>query len=331
MHPVRIKTASLRRWPAVVSLAAALGFAAAMAADAPAGPAPVYDGPLAAPSPLYFHFPPFDKLSEADFRDAFAAGMARQLQEVAVIARDPQPPTFDNTIVALERSGELLERAMAVFFNLTASNTNPSMQQFESEMAPQLAAHEDAILLDPELFARVRDAVRAARHAGAGSRGSCSCWSAITRSSCAPGRALSAAQTVAPARRSMSRSPASRTRFKQNVLKATSDGAVVVDDRGGAGRACPPNRSGPPRAGRGGPRPGGQMADHAAEHHHPAAAGAADPIARCASACSRPRPPAASGGADGQHRGSIQQLVTLRAAARRAARLPEPCRLPAGG
>ncbi|MEJ0008136.1 MAG: hypothetical protein WDM77_17670 [Steroidobacteraceae bacterium] len=112
--------------------------------------------------------------------------MAAQLREVRVITERQEEASFENTVVALERSGELLDRAMAVFFNLIASNTNDVMQQFESELAPQLTAHEDAILLDSKLCSRgsVRCTKDATRWIWI--RRPCSCWSAITPSSCAP-------------------------------------------------------------------------------------------------------------------------------------------------
>ncbi|MDE2511948.1 MAG: dipeptidyl carboxypeptidase II, partial [Elusimicrobia bacterium] len=79
--------------------------------------------PFAAPSVLPDQFPPFDKIKDADFTPAFEAGMAEQRREVDAIAHDPAPPTFENTIVALERSGRLLTRVSKTFFNLNASNT----------------------------------------------------------------------------------------------------------------------------------------------------------------------------------------------------------------
>jgi len=87
---------------------------------------------------------------------AFEAGMEEQLREIAAIANNSAPPTFENTIVAMERSGALLTRVANVFFNLTASNTNPELEEIQSKMAPRLSAHSDAILLDAKLFARVK-------------------------------------------------------------------------------------------------------------------------------------------------------------------------------
>src|SRR5207245_852655 len=87
---------------------------------------------------------------------AFEAGMAEQRKEADAIAHNAEAPTFANTIVALERSGAVLGRVNTVFGNLAASNTDDEIQKIELEMAPRLSAHQDAILLDPVLFARVQ-------------------------------------------------------------------------------------------------------------------------------------------------------------------------------
>ncbi|MCC7398960.1 MAG: M3 family metallopeptidase [Planctomycetes bacterium] len=113
------------------------------------------DNPFASPSPLPYFAPPFDRIGDADFLPALREGMRRQREQVRAIASDPAPATFANTIEALERSGDLLTRARAVFFNLTGSNTNPALQKVQAEVTPELAAHGDAIFLDPQLFARV--------------------------------------------------------------------------------------------------------------------------------------------------------------------------------
>jgi peptidyl-dipeptidase Dcp len=131
----------------------------ALAADQ--SPAP-QDNPLLAPSPLPFGYPQFDQIKNAHFQPAIEQGMAEQLKEVDAIANNPEKPTFDNTIVALERSGRLLARASAVFSNLNGTLTNPEMQKIQRALAPKLAAHRDAITLNPALFARL-DALFAAR------------------------------------------------------------------------------------------------------------------------------------------------------------------------
>ncbi len=111
--------------------------------------------PFARASMLPYQLPPFDQIKDSDYAPAFAHGMAEQRAEIVAIANHPAPPGFDNTLVAMERSGRLLDRASLVFFNLGSSNTNAAMQKLEAQLAPQLAAHRDAILLDDKLFARV--------------------------------------------------------------------------------------------------------------------------------------------------------------------------------
>ena len=134
---------------------AALAVTAALhAADTPA--APMTDNPLLTESPLPFHYPQFDKIRNEHFLPAFEQGMTENLQEVAAIANNPEKPTFENTIVALEKSGELLSRAGTVFFNLSGANTNPELQKIQRSLAPRLSAHNDAISLNPVLFARVK-------------------------------------------------------------------------------------------------------------------------------------------------------------------------------
>ncbi len=112
--------------------------------------------PFAAESTLPFHAPPFDKIHDADFQPAMVAGMAGQLAEIDAIANNPAPATFDNTLVAMERSGALLDRTMRAFSAVTGANTNPTLQDIQREMAPRLAAHSDAIHLNAKLFARLQ-------------------------------------------------------------------------------------------------------------------------------------------------------------------------------
>ncbi|MGY1708555.1 M3 family metallopeptidase [Geodermatophilus sp. SYSU D00758] len=121
------------------------------------------DNPLARPSALPLELPPFAAITVEDCREALLAGMAEQRAEVAAIAGSPEPPTFENTLVALERSGRLYRRAAAVFHNLASSLATDRLREVERELAPLESAHADALRLDPALFARV-DAVHAARH-----------------------------------------------------------------------------------------------------------------------------------------------------------------------
>ncbi len=113
------------------------------------------NNPFFAPSPLPFQAPPFDKIKDEDYQPALEAGMAKQLQEVQTIAANPSPPTFENTIVALEKSGELLQRVEATFFAVVSANSDPALLKVRSIEAPKLSAHRDAIFLDPKLFERV--------------------------------------------------------------------------------------------------------------------------------------------------------------------------------
>jgi len=114
------------------------------------------NNPFYAPSTLPFHAPPFDKIKDSDYQPAIDAGMAEQIQEIEAIANNPEPPTFENTIVALERSGQLLNRVLPVFNCVTGANTNDTLQKVQEYEAPRLAAHQDAIFLNAKLFARVK-------------------------------------------------------------------------------------------------------------------------------------------------------------------------------
>jgi peptidyl-dipeptidase Dcp len=112
--------------------------------------------PFYAASSLPFHTTPFDKVKDSDYQPAIDAGMAEQIKEVEAIASNPAPATFENTIVALERSGQLLTRAWLAFNCVTGANTNDELQKVQEVEAPRLAAHQDAINLNSKLFARVK-------------------------------------------------------------------------------------------------------------------------------------------------------------------------------
>ncbi len=138
---------TLRHLLVASSMPALLG--AVQAADAPP------TNPLLVPSTLPLHFPRFDQIHDEDFVPALEQGMAEHRQEIEAIASNPDKPTFDNTIVAMERSGRTLERVQAIFANLNGANTNPRLQDVQRRMAPEFAAHQDEIVLDPRLFARI--------------------------------------------------------------------------------------------------------------------------------------------------------------------------------
>ena len=123
----------------------------ALAANDEFGPS----NPFYAASPLPFQAPPFDKIKDSDYQPAIEAGMSQQRAEVRTIADDPAAPTFDNTIVALEKSGQLFNRVLQVFNGVTGANLSPELQKVQEIEAPKLAAHQDAIFLDTKLFQRV--------------------------------------------------------------------------------------------------------------------------------------------------------------------------------
>src|ERR1700756_3486172 len=140
--------------------AAACALAATTAAAAPrAGHAKAHGAAGAAPgavfanpSPLFLQAPPFDRIKDSDFQPALEQGMARQKAEIAKIADNPAAPTFDNTLAAMERSGQMLMRVDRVFSALTSADTNDALQKIETDEAPRLAAHDDWIYLNPKLF-----------------------------------------------------------------------------------------------------------------------------------------------------------------------------------
>lgn len=200
----------------------------AAAATKEAGTPPMApDNPFAHPSPLPFELPPFDRIRDADYPPAFEAGMREQLKEVGAIAHNAQPATFENTIVAIERSGRLLDRVGSVFYNLNSCNTDPAMEEIDTAMAPKIAAHNDAIFLDAALWARV-DALYG-RRASLGLDPES--LQLLTRYHTHFVRA--GAQLSAPDQKRLrainEEISTLTTRFRQNVLKATADGAVVVD------------------------------------------------------------------------------------------------------
>jgi peptidyl-dipeptidase Dcp len=123
----------------------------AFAAAADFGPS----NPFYAPSALPFQAPPFDRIKDEDYQPAIEAGMAQQQAEIQAIANNPDAPTFDNTIVAIEKSGQLFTRVMETFEGVTGANTNDTLQKVRSIEAPKLAAHADFIFLNTKLFARV--------------------------------------------------------------------------------------------------------------------------------------------------------------------------------
>jgi peptidyl-dipeptidase Dcp len=113
--------------------------------------------PFAQRSTLEYELPPFAQIKEEHYLPAFYEGCAEQLAEVQAILDTPGAATFENTIVALEKSGQYLGRMLRVFYNKSSSDTNDALDTIEEEIAPKLAAHQDAIALNPVLFKRIKD------------------------------------------------------------------------------------------------------------------------------------------------------------------------------
>ena len=111
--------------------------------------------PFYAASTLPYHAPPFDRIKDTDYQPALEAGMAEQIKEVEAIANNPAAPTFENTLVALEKSGQLYTRVAEVFDAVTQANSNPTLEKVDEIESPKRAAHQDAIFLNERLFARV--------------------------------------------------------------------------------------------------------------------------------------------------------------------------------
>lgn len=111
--------------------------------------------PFYSESKLPYQAPAFDKIKDSDFKPAIEEGMRVQLMEIEKISNDPKPPTFENTLVAMEKSGRLLDRVTNVFVLIAGANTNPELQKLRQEIAPKQAAHRDAIFLNTELYKRI--------------------------------------------------------------------------------------------------------------------------------------------------------------------------------
>ena len=139
-----------------MTLGLALPAYSATAATAVASTTAQQANPFFAESPLPLHYPQFDRIKDGDFAPAFDAGMAQQLKEVDAIANNKAKPTFENTIIALEKSGDVLDRATTVFFALVGADTNDTRKKLQADYSAKFAAHSDAIALNGKLFARIQ-------------------------------------------------------------------------------------------------------------------------------------------------------------------------------
>ncbi len=197
---------------------------AAVAAPAEAG----RENPFFHQSTLPFHAPDFDAIRVTDFQPAMEKGMQEQLAEVDSISNQSAPPTFENTIVALERSGRLLDRVTSVFFGLAQANTNDTIQEIQTEMAPRLAAHSDSIHLNEKLFRRIQNIYDVRESAGLDS-GQQHLVERYHRDFVRAGALLSVVDKARLRELNQEESKLS-TDFQNRLLAATKNGAVVVRD-----------------------------------------------------------------------------------------------------
>ena len=178
-------------------------------------------------STLPLQMPPFDQIRDEHFIPAMERGMEQHLAEIEAIATSAVAPSFDNTIVAMERSGRMLSRVAAVFFNLVGADTNDARQQIQREMSPRLSAHSDAILLNPDLFARVDSLYQQRNGLGLDSE-QLRLLEETHRNFVRAGARLDD-QQKARLREINGELARLGTEFSQNVLKEVNDIALVVD------------------------------------------------------------------------------------------------------
>jgi peptidyl-dipeptidase Dcp len=212
---------SLHRSPVLASLLATLCLAAPLGAQ-PANP-------LLTESTLPYHLPPFEQIKDEHFEPAFAQGMAEELKEIDAIANNSAKPTFENTIVAMERTGDTLGRASRAFGIITGSLTNPNLQKLETVMSPKFAAHRDAIRLNSALFARISALYDARATLGLDAESN-RLLDRYYKDFVRSGAKLSEADKTKLKALNAELAKLS-TQFSQNVLKEINDSAVIVDNR----------------------------------------------------------------------------------------------------
>ncbi len=208
------------RYVVATCLMAGVGVTAAAAAA---------ENPLLAPSPLPYQAPPFDRITDADYAPALEAAMKAHAAEIELIVATAAPPSFDNTVVALERSGALLARVDSVFENIVSANTDTALDAVKAEIAPKLQAHRDSIYLNTRLFARVKALYEQRGTLGLDAK-SRYLLEQTYEEFVHAGAALTPADQARLATLNQQISKL-QTAFQQKLLAATADGAIVLDDR----------------------------------------------------------------------------------------------------
>jgi len=186
--------------------------------------------PFAEPSTLPYGLPDFAAIRDEHYLPAFEAGMAEHLAQVKAIATDPVPPTEENLLVALERSGRLLHRVSLVFFNRTSADTSPALDELEAQVAPRLSAHRDAVYLDRDLFARL-EALQARVRAGEVTLPADAAWLLhILRRDFLRAGVAASPEVTERLRELNGRITTLETAFAQQLLAETNASAVLVED-----------------------------------------------------------------------------------------------------
>ena len=180
-------------------------------------------------STLYMNYPPFDKIKNSHYIPAFNKGMADQIEEIELIANSTEDPNFKNTIVAMEKTGQMLERVSRVFFALTSAHTNDSLETIRSEMAPKLSAHGDQILLNEKLFSRVEILYKERNNLGLNAEDSRLVEETYKRFIRAGAKLSTMDKELL--KEINSKLAVHQTTFSQNVLNEVNDLAVVIDSR----------------------------------------------------------------------------------------------------
>jgi peptidyl-dipeptidase Dcp len=219
--------------PLALALAVALTTSLAACAQSDANPqadtAVTADAsnPFFTESPLPLHYPRFDQIQDSHFGPAFDRGMAEHLKEVEAIANSTEPATFENTIIALEESGDILSRTASVFFSLVGADTNDARKALQAEYAPKLSAHSDAISLNPKLFERIESLYEQRNDLGLDAQG----VRLIERYHTDFVRAGAKLSDADKTRLKEINGELARlgTTFSQNVLAEVNDSAIVVD------------------------------------------------------------------------------------------------------
>ncbi|MEX0962604.1 MAG: M3 family metallopeptidase [Pseudohongiellaceae bacterium] len=185
--------------------------------------------PFLQQSSLYLSYPPFDVIENHHYLPAFEQGMAEQLLELEEIVNQADVPTFENTILPMELSGQLLNRVRAVFFSMAGAHTNDGIRELQQQLAPQLAAHNDKILLNPELFERINSLYEQRQSLQLDDQ-SLRLLEQYHVDFVRAGAALSAEQQERM-KALNSQIAVLQTQYSQNVLSEVNDLAIVVDSR----------------------------------------------------------------------------------------------------